>query len=108
MKYLLPRFQDILFLSVFCGALLLGSRMLSIDSDLGRHLTIGEYILDQHETPTKRQSKLPVTALVLAILTAAESIHWLPHPHVFAFLLLAIWLVGHYPKRLSTGTSPRN
>jgi hypothetical protein len=148
MKYFLPRFQDIFFLSVFCGALLLGSQMLGIDSDLGRHLTIGEYILDQHEIPTTdifshtknsesrppyewlsqilfasayrllgldgvvllaslgiasaftlvyaeaaQQSGLPVTALVLAILAAAAgSIHWLPRPHVFTFLLLAIWL----------------
>jgi hypothetical protein len=148
MKYFLPRFQDIFFLSVFCGALLLGSRMLSIDSDLGRHLTIGEYILDQRQIPTTdifshtkngesrppyewlsqiffvaayrllgldgvvlltslviasafaltyadstHRSGLPVTALLLAILAAAAgSIHWLPRPHVFTFLLLAIWI----------------
>jgi hypothetical protein len=148
MKYLLPRFQDIFFLSVFCGALLLGTQMLSIDSDLGRHLVIGEYILDRHEIPTTdifshtkngesrppyewisqvllaaadrllgldgvvlltslviassftliyadaaRRSGLPVTALLLAILSAATaSIHWLPRPHVFTFLLLAVWL----------------
>ncbi|RJP49035.1 MAG: hypothetical protein C4557_11970 [Anaerolineaceae bacterium] len=148
MKYLLPRFQDIFFLSVFCGALLLGSQMLSIDSDLGRHLTVGEYILTEYRIPTTdifshtksgesrppyewlsqvffaashrflgldgvilltslviagaftlvyieaaRRSRLPVTALVLAILSAAAgSVHWLPRPHVVTFLLLAIWL----------------
>jgi hypothetical protein len=148
MKYLLPRFQDIFFLTIFCGALLVGPRMLNIDSDLGRHLVIGEYILDQHEIPTTdilshtkngesrppyewlsqiffttayrflgldgvvlltslviasaltfiyaeatRRCRLPVTALFLAILAAATgSIHWLPRPHVFTFLLLAIWL----------------
>ena len=148
MKYLLPRFQDIFFLAVFCGALLLGPQMLSIDSDLGRHLVIGEYILEQYEIPTTdifsqtkngesrppyewlsqtffafiyrilgldgvllltslviagaftlvyaestRRSGLPVTAILLAILAAAAgSVHWLPRPHVFTFLLLAIWL----------------
>jgi hypothetical protein len=148
MKYLLPRFQDILFLTIFCGAILVGPRMLSIDSDLGRHLVIGEYILVQHEIPTTdifshtkngesrppyewlsqiffalanrllgldgvvlltslligcaftlvfadatRRSGLPLIALLLAVLAAsASSIHWLPRPHVFTFLLLAIWL----------------
>jgi len=52
MKYFLPRFQAIFFLAVFCGALLLGPKMLSIDSDLGRHLVIGKYILEQREIPT--------------------------------------------------------
>jgi hypothetical protein len=148
MKYLLPRFRDIFFLAVFSGALLLGPKMLSIDSDLGRHLIIGEYILEQHEIPTidvlshtkngesrppyewlaqaffafayrilgldgvllaialiiasaftlvyaesTRRSGLPVTAILFAILAAATgSVHWLPRPHVFTFLLLAIWL----------------
>jgi hypothetical protein len=148
MKYLLPRFRDIFFLAVFCGALLLGPQMLSIDSDLGRHLTIGGYILEHHQTPTTdifsytkngesrppyewlaqiffafayrilnldgvvlltslviassftlvyadstRRSRLPVTAMLLAILaTAAGSIHWLPRPHIFTFLLLALWV----------------
>lgn len=148
MKYLLPRFQGIFFLAIFCGALLLGPKMLSIDSDLGRHLVIGQYILEQHEIPvtdilshtksseprppyewlsqtffafayrilgldgvvlltslviasaftlvyaeSTRRSELPLTAILLAILaTAAGSIHWLPRPHVFTFLLLAIWL----------------
>ena len=148
MKYLLPRFRDIFFLAVFCGALLLGPQMLSIDSDLGRHLTIGGYILEQHEIPTTdifshtkngesrppyewlsqilfafaysifdldgvvlltslviasaftlvyvdstRRSGLPVTAMLLTILaTAAGSVHWLPRPHIFTFLLLALWL----------------
>jgi len=148
MKYLLPRFRDIFFLAVFCSALLLGPQMLSIDSDLGRHLVIGGYILEQHEIPTTdifshtkngeprppyewlsqiffasahrilgldgavlltslviasaftlmyaestRRSELPVTAILLAILAAAAgSVHWLPRPHVFTFLLLAVWL----------------
>jgi hypothetical protein len=52
MKYFLPRFQAIFFLAVFCGAVLLGPKMLGIDSDLGRHLVIGKYILEQREIPT--------------------------------------------------------
>jgi hypothetical protein len=148
MKYILPRIQDIFFLAVFCGAILLGPKMLSIDSDLGRHLAFGQYVLQEHKIPStdlfsnsksnmprppyewlaqsifaiaylslgldgvilltalviaiaftltyneaKRRSRLPVTSLLLTTLAAAAaSIHWLPRPHIFTFLLLAIWI----------------
>src|SRR5512141_1424261 len=51
-RYLLPRLQDFFFVLLFAGALLSGSRMLNADSDLGRHLTLGNYILTSHEVPT--------------------------------------------------------
>jgi hypothetical protein len=47
-----PSLSDILFVLVFMLALAFGSQMLSIDSDLGRHLTIGDYILDNRMIPT--------------------------------------------------------
>lgn len=49
---LAPSLSDIIFVVVFLLALTSGSQMLSIDSDLGRHLTIGNYILEQHRIPT--------------------------------------------------------
>ncbi len=51
--FLLPRLRDILFIAIFLGALLLGPRMLSLDSDLGRHLTLGGYILETRHIPTR-------------------------------------------------------
>src|SRR5574341_61887 len=52
-RYLLPRIQDILFIAIFLGALWTGPRMLNTDSDLGRHLTLGNYILEAHRIPTR-------------------------------------------------------
>lgn len=52
LKFLLPRLRDILFIAIFLGALLLGPRMLSLDSDLGRHLTLGGFILETRSIPT--------------------------------------------------------
>lgn len=46
------RLQDFVFLAVFLSALLSGAQMLGIDSDLGRHLTLGNYILDHRVIPT--------------------------------------------------------
>lgn len=52
-NFLVPRLRDILFIAIFLGALLLGPRMLSLDSDIGRHLTMGGFILDTHQIPTR-------------------------------------------------------
>lgn len=52
-RRVLPRFSDLIFISIFAGSLLLGARMLNVDSDLGRHLTVGNYILDTHTVPVR-------------------------------------------------------
>jgi len=52
-RFLIPRFEDFVFLIVFIGALITGPRMLNTDGDLGRHLTLGNYILDSYHIPTK-------------------------------------------------------
>lgn len=51
-NFLIPRLQDILFAATLGAAFLLGPRMLSIDSDLGRHLVLGSYMLNAHIVPT--------------------------------------------------------
>ena len=50
-RYLLPRFQDILFFGIFAAALILGPRMLNQDGDLPRHMAIGRYVLQGHLPP---------------------------------------------------------
>lgn len=51
-RYLLPRQADVLFVALFAAVMVLGSRLLNMDGDLGRHLTIGNYILDELRIPT--------------------------------------------------------
>ncbi len=146
--YAIPRLRDVLFLAVFIAAVLLGPRMMSLDSDLGRHLALGGYILDRHTIPTRdifshtlsgeprpayewlsqigfalayrvlgldgtillcalilgvafslthadaeKRSGTPLLTLLIMILAmAASSLHWLPRPHLFTFLFLALWI----------------
>jgi hypothetical protein len=52
-RYFLPRQADVLFVAIFTGVLILGPRLMNMDGDLGRHLTIGNYILEQHTIPTR-------------------------------------------------------
>ena len=48
-----PRLNTILFAAVFFGFVALGPKAMNGDGDLGRHLTIGGYILDHRQVPTQ-------------------------------------------------------
>lgn len=48
-----PSVAAILAIAAFLLALASGAQMLSIDSDLGRHLTLGKYILEHRAIPTR-------------------------------------------------------
>jgi hypothetical protein len=52
LSLLLPRIQDALFIFLFLGVMILGPRLLNVDGDLGRHLTVGRYILANRLIPT--------------------------------------------------------
>ncbi len=52
LRYALPRLRDFVFILILAGAVLTGPRMLNTDSDLGRHLTLGDYILTHYQIPT--------------------------------------------------------
>ncbi|MDH7488285.1 MAG: hypothetical protein QHH80_02100 [Anaerolineae bacterium] len=52
-RYLCPRLADVLFLAIFASVLLEGPHLFNADGDLGRHITIGRYILSTHSIPTR-------------------------------------------------------
>lgn len=49
--YLLPNFSDLAWIVAFIGVLTRGRKMMNFDGDLGRHLTIGKYILEHLTIP---------------------------------------------------------
>ena len=49
--YLLPNFCDLVWIVAFIGVLTRGRKMMNLDGDLGRHLTIGKYILENLTIP---------------------------------------------------------
>jgi len=51
LKKLFPKLNDLLFLTLFISISLLGPRMFSLDGDLGRHIVIGDVILDTAYIP---------------------------------------------------------
>ena len=145
--YLIPRIRDVIFVSIFLGVILIGPRTLNIDGDLGRHLTFGNYIINNLVIPTKdifshtmfgqpltphewlaqllfalsnsglgldgvvflealviaatfvivfrdtlkRSNSFLFAAAITIWAAAASSLHWIPRPHIFTFLLLALW-----------------
>jgi len=52
LPYLLPQPRDILFIGVFFMMIYGGPKLFSNDGDLGRHITVGNYILDTISVPT--------------------------------------------------------
>ena len=50
--WLFPSLTALVFGVVFWGALLLGPRMMNADGDLGRHITLGRYIIAARSIPT--------------------------------------------------------
>jgi len=158
-KLIPPRLPDIIFASILLLALALGQQMLSLDSDLGRHLTLGNYMLDTRIIPARdllshtrtglsrppyewlsqiifaitdrllrldgvilltsltiaftfslvyqfairRSGSTPISLILVFLAAGASSIHWLPRPHIFTFLLLAIWV--ELLEKLSNGKS---
>ena len=52
-QYLLPRLEDVVFVTLFIAVIALGPRLLNVDGDVGRHITVGGYILDSRSIPTR-------------------------------------------------------
>jgi len=52
LRYLLPQPRDILFIGVFFSIVFGGPRLFNNDGDLGRHIAIGNYILETGMIPT--------------------------------------------------------
>ena len=50
-SFILPKLRDIIFISIFAAAVLLGPRMLNADGDLPHHLEVGKYVLQGHLPP---------------------------------------------------------
>jgi hypothetical protein len=50
--YFLPRSQDIFFISILLAVAYYGPELFNLDGDLGRHITIGKYIITNKIIPT--------------------------------------------------------
>lgn len=147
LPYLLPKINDVLWVSIFLMVFQVGRELMNGDGDLGRHITIGGSILDSGRIPlidlfshtlnglpltphewlsqlifalfyrwagfpgvifvagmilattfwlvfrqSLGQSKSFFAALIASLMVfLASTIHWLSRPHIFTFLLLALW-----------------
>ena len=108
---LIPRMGEIFFIAIFAAVLGLGPKMMNIDGDLGRHLTLGNYIIDSRDIPTEdifsfTKTGDPLTPhewlsdLIFALIYRAAGLNgvvWL------SALVIAgsLWLVYKYSLNLS-------
>jgi len=92
------RFSDIVFIVVFIISLAWGQKMLSVDSDLGRHLTLGNYMLNERIIPTRDMlsytknglSRPPYEWLSQILFALAYRLFGLDGVIIFTSLILAI------------------
>jgi len=108
---LIPRMGEIFFIAIFAAAIGLGPKMMNVDGDLGRHLTLGNYIIDNRDIPTEdifsfTKTGDPLTPhewlsdLIFALIFRAAGLNgvvWL------SALIIAgsLWLVYKYSLNLS-------
>ena len=93
-----PQLTDFIFIAVFCSALVSGSQMLTIDSDLGRHLAIGNYILEKQSIPTRdlfshtfpNQSRPPYEWLSQTLFALANRLLGLDGVIIFTGIVIAL------------------
>ena len=52
-KFILPSLGEILFIAIFAALIGLGPRLMNLDGDLGRHITLGNHILTSRSVPTE-------------------------------------------------------
>ncbi len=49
---LIPRLGEIFFIAIFIALIGLGPKLMNVDGDLGRHITLGDYIISSRSIPT--------------------------------------------------------
>lgn len=52
LRFLMPNIQVVFWAALFFGILNMGPRLMNMDGDIGRHLTIGQWILSTRSIPT--------------------------------------------------------
>ncbi len=50
---LIPRIGEILFIAIFIALIGLGPKLMNVDGDLGRHITLGNHIITSRSIPTR-------------------------------------------------------
>jgi len=110
-KFVLPRLGEVFFAAIFAAAIGLGPQMMNVDGDLGRHITLGSYIIGTGEIPTNdifSFSKLgdPLTPhewLADVVLSLAHRVAGLDGVIWLTALVLALsfWLIYKHSLNLS-------
>ncbi len=98
LTYLLPRFQDIFFICILIAGAHYGPKLFNLDGDLGRHITIGNYILANKIIPThdifsytmKGEKLVPHEWLAQVLFSAAHSLMGLSGDVLLTIIIIAL------------------
>ena len=112
LAYLLPQPRDILFIGVFFSIVFGGPKLFSNDGDLGRHITIGNYILDTGKIPTRDifsntmsgQPLVPHEWVAQVLFAIAHRVMGLSGDVLLAALLGSLTILIVYEELIKRGT----
>lgn len=110
--YFLPRLQDIFFISILIAGALYGPRLFNLDGDLGRHITIGNYILTNKTIPTHDlfsytmhgEKLVPHEWLAQVLFSAAHSLMGLSGDVLLTILVIALTFTLTYRELIARNT----
>ncbi len=111
-SYLLPRFQDVLFIGILVAGAFYGNKFFSLDGDLGRHIVIGNYIIANKTIPTSDifshtmtgQLLVPHEWLAQVLFSAANSVLGLSGVVLLAIIIIAITFTLTYREIIARNT----
>jgi hypothetical protein len=112
--FVLPRVQDVVFVCIFCAALLGGTEMLNTDGDLGRHLTLGRNMLSTLQIPTRDllshtltgQARPPYEWLSQLVFAGTNGIFGLDGVVLLTALVLAFTFLVTYRQAVRRSAAP--
>ena len=110
--FLLPRLQDIFFICILMAGALYGPRLFNLDGDLGRHITIGKYILANKIIPTADIFSHTLTGKILVphewlaqvLFSATNTLLGLSGVVLLAILIIATTFTLTYRETIKRGT----
>jgi hypothetical protein len=112
LAYLLPRLQDIFFVCILLAGAYYGPKLFNLDGDLGRHITIGNYIITNKIIPTQDifsftmtgEKLVPHEWLAQVFFSAAHSLMGLSGVVLLTIIIIALTFTLTYRELITRST----
>lgn len=107
--YFFPRLQDVFFIGILLAGAFYGNKLFNLDGDLGRHITIGNYIIENKTIPVRDifshtltgKTLVPHEWLAQVLFSAANSLMGLDGVVILTVTIIALTFTLAYREIVS-------